>query len=84
MFVALDCQDLLVQIHSVSVHGLDVGASSAARTVLEAPGPRGRSGEPELGIRESPGPRGKSGEHKLGIKISPGPRWRSKERPPWS
>ena len=57
MFVALDCQDLLVQIHSVSVHGLDVGASSAARTVLEAPGPRGRSGNLELGVREAPGAR---------------------------
>ena len=41
----------------MSVHGLDVGASSATRTVLAAPGLRGRSGNLELGIREAPGAR---------------------------
>ena len=55
IFLALDCQDLFVQIHSVSVHGLDVGTSSTARTILEAPVPRGRRGELELGVREAPG-----------------------------
>ena len=44
-----------MQIHSVSVHGLDVGASSAARNVLKAPGPRGRNRE-ALGSRPGQGP----------------------------
>ena len=46
-----------MQIHSVSVHGLDVGASSAASIVMKVPGPRGRSGDLELGLREALGAR---------------------------
>ena len=41
----------------LSVHGLDVGASSAARNVLKAPGPRGRNRDLELGNREALGSR---------------------------